>query len=149
MLVKKSKESSEKELSLDDVMYSLGLGTLIFGIVSSLMYQFIPRKWNVFLLPCLFHGITGYYCPGCGGRRAFDYLIHGNIFKSIYFHPVVVYSIFVFACYMVTQTLERRKIGRVKAMSYKNRYIYIGLVITIVNLIIKNMALAIWNIKLI
>lgn len=149
MLVKKSKEASRKELLLDDVMYNLGIGILIFGVLSSVIYQIIPNRWNVFRLPCIFHIITGYYCPGCGGRRAFDYLLNGNILKSIYFHPAVAYSIFVYGWYMITQTLERRKIGKVKAMSYRNRYVYIGIGITIINLIIKNLTLFIFNIRLI
>ncbi len=29
--------------------------------------------------PCLFHLVTGYYCPGCGNTRSADALLHGNI----------------------------------------------------------------------
>lgn len=148
-MIQKSKEISRKESSLDDVMYILGLGVIILGMLSVMIEQVIPDKWNVFHIPCLFHEITGYYCAGCGGRRAFEYLLRGNIFKSIYFHPVVAYGIFVFAWYMISQTLERAKIGKVKAIPYKNLYVYIGLVITVINVIIKNMAFLVWNIKLI
>lgn len=145
----KSKESSGKILSLDDILYRLGMGTIVLGAISYVVYELIPNKWNIFGLPCLFHVITGYYCPGCGGRRALDSLFHGNILESIFFHPAVVYSIAVFAWYMISQTLERRKIGKIKAMSYKNRYVYIGLGITFINLILKNLVLIIWNIRLI
>lgn len=138
-----------KESSLDDVMYSVGLGVLIFGTLSFVLYQFIPDRWNIFRLPCIFHAITGYYCPGCGGRRAFEYILSGSIIKSIYFHPALLYSIFVFGGYMISQTLERKKIGKIKAMSYKNSYIYIGICITILNLIVKNLFLILFDIHLI
>lgn len=130
-------------------MYRVGIGVLFFGIISFLLYQLIPDRWNVFRLPCIFHAITGYYCPGCGGRRAFEYFLRGDIVKSIYFHPAVAYSLFLYAWYMFSQTLERRKIGRLKVMSYKNRYVYIGIAITILNLLIKNLALFLFEVRLI
>lgn len=33
----------------------------------------------------------GYYCPGCGGTRAFESILYGHIFKSLWYHPFVVY----------------------------------------------------------
>ncbi len=55
--------------------------------------------WNVIRqgVPCLFHLLTGLYCPGCGGTRAVWYLLHGQILKSIQYHPLVVYAVLVVA----------------------------------------------------
>ena len=41
--------------------------------------------------PCLFHLLTGLYCPGCGGTRAFRALLAGNLLLSIRYHPLVAY----------------------------------------------------------
>lgn len=37
--------------------------------------------WNLlgFGIPCLFHSVTGYLCPGCGGSRMFASLLRGDI----------------------------------------------------------------------
>lgn len=43
--------------------------------------------------PCLFHFITGLYCPGCGGTRAIRALFHGEILKSFCYHPFVLYAV--------------------------------------------------------
>lgn len=43
--------------------------------------------------PCLFHFITGLYCPGCGGTRAVRALLHGEILKSFCYHPFVLYAV--------------------------------------------------------
>ncbi|MCI8516940.1 MAG: DUF2752 domain-containing protein [Hungatella sp.] len=40
--------------------------------------------------PCLFHALTGLYCPGCGGTRAVGYLLHGDLIKSLQYHPLPV-----------------------------------------------------------
>lgn len=37
--------------------------------------------------PCFLRLMTGLYCPGCGGTRAFFALSHGEIGKSIRFNP--------------------------------------------------------------
>ena len=41
---------------------------------------------------CLFHLVTGYYCPGCGGTRALYLFLTGHWIKSFLFHPLVVYA---------------------------------------------------------
>ena len=46
--------------------------------------------------PCLFHLVTGYYCPGCGGTRAIASLLHGQLFRSFLYHPVILYTAFLF-----------------------------------------------------
>ena len=43
--------------------------------------------------PCLFHMMTGAYCPGCGGTRAVKSLLKGEILLSVIYHPLVLYSV--------------------------------------------------------
>lgn len=33
----------------------------------------------------------GYFCPGCGGTRAFESLLYGHLIKSFCYHPIVLY----------------------------------------------------------
>ena len=64
--------------------------------------------------PCLLYYFTGLYCPGCGGTRAFMALIQGQILKSIYYHPLVVYTV---ACLLwfflkkIVQAISRDKLN--------------------------------------
>ena len=37
----------------------------------------------VFFTPCLFHRITGLYCPGCGSGRAVNALFHGRFAEAV------------------------------------------------------------------
>lgn len=41
---------------------------------------------------CLIKLTTGFDCPGCGGTRAFWYLMHGNIAGAARSHLVVVFA---------------------------------------------------------
>lgn len=40
---------------------------------------------------CGLHRITGYYCPGCGGQRAFVLLLQGHPLLSLIYNPAVIY----------------------------------------------------------
>jgi hypothetical protein len=54
-----------------------------------LLYRFDPAKCAVYP-PCLFHVITGMYCPGCGSTRALYQLLHGHVVKAFRFNPLMV-----------------------------------------------------------
>lgn len=43
---------------------------------------------------CPFHALTGLYCPGCGGTRAFYAFIHGHFIQSFCLNPAVDYMAF-------------------------------------------------------
>lgn len=42
--------------------------------------------------PCLFHLLTGFYCPGCGGTRAIRLMLQGHWLQSLQYHPFVLYA---------------------------------------------------------
>ena len=44
---------------------------------------------------CYWYTHFGYYCPGCGGTRAFEYMLYGHFLKSFFYHPFVMYTISV------------------------------------------------------
>lgn len=46
-----------------------------------------PHKYP---LPCLFHIITGLYCPGCGAGRASYSILHGRFYAAFRYNPMYV-----------------------------------------------------------
>lgn len=42
------------------------------------------------VLQCPVHGITGWWCPGCGSTRAVHALLHGDVGLSLSAHPMVL-----------------------------------------------------------
>lgn len=55
---------------------NLGLLFVIIG-VAVLFFVLDPNKHDIFP-QCLFHSLTGGYCPGCGSQRALHNLLHLN-----------------------------------------------------------------------
>ncbi|MBF0344841.1 MAG: DUF2752 domain-containing protein [Nitrospirae bacterium] len=60
--------------------------TVVAGII---LYRFNPE--NTALFPsCIFHDMTGLYCPGCGGTRALNCLLHGDIVAAFGYNQLMV-----------------------------------------------------------
>lgn len=99
-------------------------------------------------LPCLFHLLTGLYCPGCGGTRAVKYLLQGQILKSLQYHPLVVYVVVVAGIAVLGHWLAGVcEQPRLRMKNY-DRYVYIGIGVIAVNWILKNYLLVVCGIDL-
>ena len=127
---------------LDKCFYIIGWVCIgIAGIV------FLSAKFGLFqklggFPPCMFHRLTGYYCPGCGGTRAVIALFRGKILTSLYFHPIVVYTAVLGGWFMLSQTIERLSNGKLQiGLHYRDLYLWIALAIIILNCLIKNLLL--------
>ena len=86
--------------------------TISLGLVFSvfLLMEYIPIPMG-----CPFKAITGIPCPGCGGIRAVQFLLKGEILHALYTNPLsCVFCLFCTAlpfwsfydCYKNKQTLK-------------------------------------------
>src|SRR5580765_2824025 len=57
--------------------------------VLGLLFFFAPDHYP-FYPRCLFHALTGWQCPGCGGLRATHRLLHGDIPAAFRLNPLFV-----------------------------------------------------------
>ncbi len=126
-------------------------GWIVFGLFA--LYLLISEILDFSLVrhipPCALHSMTGYYCPGCGGTRAVLSLIKGNLLTSIFYHPFVIYAFAIGGWFMISQTIERISKHKINiGMHYRHIYLWLALIIIVVNCLIKNLALAIWGIPL-
>lgn len=90
---------------------------------------------------CLFHLVTGYYCPGCGGTRALYLFLTGHWIKSFLFHPLVVYAFFVCFYLCIRKILDHK-------YHPSARLLWIALGLLAVNFVIKNLALVCFHVDL-
>lgn len=121
----------------EDYFYLAG-GILLLLSVFALIYP--GRQSRCIVPPCLFHLLTGYYCPGCGGTRAVRALLQGNICQSFYYHPLVPYGAGVYAAFMVSQTVERLSGRRLAVgLHYRSAYVVAAGVILVLNFAVKNL----------
>jgi hypothetical protein len=56
-----------------------------FAILCALavLFFFNPATHGFYPV-CLFHALTGLYCPGCGGTRAVYQLLHGHVLLALH-----------------------------------------------------------------
>ena len=89
--------------NLEDELYIVGWFAVIFAIAGAALYLYVIPLLGIDNV-CTFYAVTGLYCPGCGGTRAVYSLLHGKIIKSLYFHPIVLYSLVMYGGFMVSHT---------------------------------------------
>ena len=72
----------------------INFGLLIIFIgLAVLFFVLNPTEHEIFP-KCVFHSVTGYYCPGCGSQRAIHGLLHlnfaGVVGNNFLFLPAVL-----------------------------------------------------------
>lgn len=98
-------------------------------------------------MPCVFQMMTGLYCPGCGGTRALWFLLHGDILKSLWYHPLIFYTAMLLIWWMISE-MRKRCFGK-NGFKLHRWMIVGGILITFVNWVWKNAVLLIWHVPLI
>ena len=117
--------------------------------------------------PCLFRSLTGLYCPGCGGTRAAKFLLHGDICKSLWYHPLVGYMVLTAAAEFGAWGLRRWRAGSMvsrqksswqgkenqtgpaRFLGHYEIEVYVGIGITLVNWAVKNWVLLVMGVRMI
>lgn len=67
------------------------------GATAALLSRLDPNIADNGLPPCLFHALTGLYCPGCGSTRALHALLHGDLAQAMAMNPLLVVALPVLA----------------------------------------------------
>ena len=81
-------------------LMALGAGTVIFF--------FNPSTYALFP-PCLFHALTGLYCPGCGGTRAVYQLLHGHILPALKDNALFVLALAALAVWGARWVMQKSR----------------------------------------
>ena len=96
-------------------------------------------------MECLFYKYTGYWCPGCGGTRAVQELLKGNVIKSILYNPFPVFVLILMTVITIRYIFARRRQTEPKLMSILVPGVYIITAFVLLSCTVKN--LAIWLAK--
>ena len=67
------------------------LATMALGIW--LLRVFDPGAAGSLFPSCLFHDLTGWYCPGCGITRALHALVHFDLMRAVAMNSLLVLSL--------------------------------------------------------
>jgi hypothetical protein len=83
-----------------------------FAGAASYVWASDPTDGGARDLPsCLVKATTGLDCPGCGGTRAFFYLMHGNLPQAVRHHAMAVFAA-PFLVWMYVAWSVRKVTGR-------------------------------------
>lgn len=55
-----------------------------------MLRTFDPNAAGNPFLPCVFHSLTGLYCPGCGATRTLHALVHFDLPGALAMNPLLV-----------------------------------------------------------
>ena len=129
------KFNEEEQKKIEQAFYITGASLAGFALILYLLHGHTSFPFEKILIPCMFHKLTGLYCPGCGGTRAVEAFFKGKWIRSFLYHPLVPYGVIIYAWYMGSHTIQMVSGGRIKSgMHYRDAYLWI-----------KNMALIVFH----
>lgn len=131
----------KQQKSLEEELYQAGLVLFAISAVAVPFFGLvILPKLNLTQSGCIVWLLFGAYCPGCGGTRAVNALLHGHFLQSLWYHPLVLYSVVLYFVFMASWTLARFGLfGIKKGIAFRSGYLYAMLVIIAVNFVAKNL----------
>ena len=100
-----------------------------------LLYYFLNQRYS-FSIPCLFHEITGLYCPGCGITRLLFSLLQLDFLNAFKSNPLIFVLIVLYIGYLLLKIVL--KITKNKEITIPNYVYYILLVIVILFGVVRN-----------
>lgn len=149
ILVRSKKTLKNKKSSTERTLYQLGLAAILVVAAALFLIWYFKIPLNGPLFECPIYSLTGFFCPGCGGTRAFKFLFGGRIIASIICHPLVFYGMAVFSVFMVSHTISIFTKGKIQGMTYRHIYIKIAVVLLILNVVVKNLLKLLFGLNLI
>ena len=127
----------KKEKNLNDYVY---ISVIIIVLVLIMFYIIYVLIGKPPIFNCWIYENFGIYCPGCGCTRALINLVQGNIIKSLYYNPTVLYAVIVLIIYLVGNTIAKvLKKDSKYILKYTPILIYVGIFILISTCIVKNL----------
>lgn len=136
--------NSRKNNEKFTIEYFIWLAGLLLGalaVIGTVLVYAVPIRISDVGMECWIHRTGGIYCPGCGITRAIFALIHGRVLLSAWYHPVVLYAVAIYGVFMVRGTAAVCSGGRRPFMRLRLGYVYVGIVIVILQFLAKNILL--------
>lgn len=91
---------------LAPVLMIAGASLLIAGIW--LLRTYDPNAAGSLFPPCVFHEITGLFCPGCGITRALHALVHFDLWRAFTMNALLIVSLPLLGLMALQGSTQRR-----------------------------------------
>ncbi|WP_079415603.1 DUF2752 domain-containing protein [Paenibacillus ferrarius] len=84
-----------------------------FFLVGGLVYLEIGIPVIHIEIPCIFHAVTGLYCPGCGITRVALSLLKWDFYQAFRFNPLVFVLLPLYLTYMMANKRGMSRTSRI------------------------------------
>ena len=115
--------------------------TILIFILIGVLFAF---KLGI-TVPCPFHAITGFYCPGCGITRCIISLLHFDFYRAFRYNPLVFILLPFISAYILYKLyiwlFEKEDKVTKKLVGYP---MYILIIILLIYGILRNTSLFSW-----
>lgn len=109
------------------------IGIILFFLL--LCYYFLNQKFSIGI-PCIFHEITGLYCPGCGVTKLTFSLLELDFYQAFRANPLIFILLILAIIYYLIKIILN-KLFKIN-ITIPNYVYYILLVITILFGVLRN-----------
>ena len=111
------------------------IGAII--LVCGLLYGWLCITTGV-AIPCVFHKITGYSCPGCGITRMCLNILKGNLREAVRCNPALFFCLGPLLVVIGSALVRYIKTGERMLKKWQNVLIYIMIAILLVHGVVRN-----------
>jgi hypothetical protein len=110
---------------------------LITGFV---YYRYYGTTGNIWSRQCSFHELTGLHCPGCGGQRAFYFLLHGDILRALRYNVLmmVILPFLLYVYFLLIQVYMLKNKNYLKYFDFSGKLGYIFIAVLVIFFILRN-----------
>jgi hypothetical protein len=112
-------------------------------IIGFVYYRYYLTTGNIWSKQCSFHELTGIYCPGCGGQRAFYFLLHGDILQALRYNflLVVILPVLLYIYFLLSQVYILKNKNYLKYFNFSEKFGYIFIAVLTIFFILRNIPL--------
>ena len=116
----------------------LNIGLLIlFTGLAVFFFVLNPSEHEIFP-KCVFHSITGYYCPGCGSQRAIHSLLHFNFYSVVSNNFLFLPAVLIVIYHYLRPVFNKRFNWKLPNIFYFKSTPWIILVVIVIFWILRN-----------
>ncbi len=105
---------------------------MLAAVLSAGVIYYLITTTTGLIIPCVFHYVTGFYCPGCGVTRMCISIIKLDFYKAFRSNPLLFVLLPVLAAIMLKQSYDNVRYGKLR---HKKFMTVIGIILIIILLI--------------